>query len=243
MNNYCIVIQARSGSKRLKNKVLRSVNGIPMIIRQYLRLKKDIIYPVVVATSTHKSDDILVNLLLKYDVPVFRGSLNDVIRRFVNCAKTYKFKNIIRVGGDDPLIDSNCIKKLIYSHKKKYADFLYASHKKGWPYGCAAELINVKTLKKILNNKLTKTEKEHTIPHFLANKDKFIIRKVYSPKNILNTNIYLSVDYFEDLNLIKKIFKYFEKIKVYPTMLEINKLYKKNKKLFKTNMVLHQGFE
>ena len=243
MNKYCVVIQARSSSQRLKNKVIKSIDGIPMIVRQYLRLKKNLNLPIIVATSNNKADDNLTNILLKYDIQFFRGSLNNVINRYVKCSEIFKIENIIRVGGDDPLIDPNCIKKIINSHRKKYADFMYASHKKGWPYGCAAELINTKTLKKIHKNKLTKTEKEHTIPYFFSHKKKFIIKKINSIKNIVNYNLHLSVDYLEDFNLIKKIAKHFSKIKKDSSMLEINKLYKKNKNFFKINKGLHQGFD
>ena len=81
MNKYCVVIQARSSSQRLKNKVIKSIDGIPMIVRQYLRLKKNLNLPIIVATSNNKADDNLTNILLKYDIQFFRGSLNNVIKR------------------------------------------------------------------------------------------------------------------------------------------------------------------
>ena len=58
------IIQARSSSTRLPNKVLKTIDGIPMI----LYITKSIqncktIDKVVVATSTEQDDDELSNIL------------------------------------------------------------------------------------------------------------------------------------------------------------------------------------
>ena len=103
MNDYAVIIQARSNSKRLKGKILKSINGIPMIVRQYLRLKKNLAYPVIVATSNNSSDDRLADILTKYEIKFYRGSLNNLIKRYLDCCNYFKIKNFIRVGGDDPL--------------------------------------------------------------------------------------------------------------------------------------------
>ena len=60
------IIQARSSSKRFKNKVMKIVYGKPLIsyvIESVKKSKK--IKKIVVATSTNKSDDKLVNFLIK----------------------------------------------------------------------------------------------------------------------------------------------------------------------------------
>jgi spore coat polysaccharide biosynthesis protein SpsF len=242
MKKYGIIIQARSSSKRFPNKILQLVNGIPMIVRQFLRIRNKLDYPVIVATSSHRTDQKLIKVLIKYNIPYFRGDLKNVIKRFVDCGKKFKFKNIIRVGGDDPFIDPEGIEKLINFQNKKNLDLLYTSHKNGWPYGCAAELFSTKVLKKINKKNLSKFDREHIIPYFFNNRKKFYIKKIYSPKSIRNIRMFLSVDYKKDFYIVKKIFEYFDKKAINPSMTQLNRFYKKNKKLFALNKNLHNGF-
>ena len=60
MNKY-IIITARCNSSRLKNKILAKITkkylAIDIIILRAMRINK----PICLATSTHKSDDKLVN--------------------------------------------------------------------------------------------------------------------------------------------------------------------------------------
>ena len=74
-----VIIQARISSKRFHGKVLKKLNKIPIILNVVNCIKKSMyVSDIVVSTSNEKSDDILVDLLKKYKVNVFRGSLNNV---------------------------------------------------------------------------------------------------------------------------------------------------------------------
>ena len=71
------IIQARMGSTRLPGKVLKKIGDDTvleyMIKRVQLSKRTDLI---VVATSTNKADDQIVNLCKKIGVEVFRGCEN-----------------------------------------------------------------------------------------------------------------------------------------------------------------------
>ena len=63
---YGIIIQARASSNRLPNKVLKDIEGMPMLLRQVKRLSNVIKkYPIIVATSQESSDDNIANLCSK----------------------------------------------------------------------------------------------------------------------------------------------------------------------------------
>ena len=62
--NHLIILQARSSSNRLPGKVLKKINGIPLVVLCVKRLKNQG-SKVIVATSKEKSDDKLVKLLIK----------------------------------------------------------------------------------------------------------------------------------------------------------------------------------
>ena len=82
-----VIIQARISSKRFHGKVLKKLNKIPIILNVVNCIKKSMyVSDIIVSTSNEKSDDILVDLLKKYKVNVFRGSLNNVALRLYNTA-------------------------------------------------------------------------------------------------------------------------------------------------------------
>ena len=242
-SKYGIVIQARTSSNRLPGKVLKDILGKPMLQRQIERITDNIEIPLIVATSEDKSDDQIQFLCKKIGVECFRGDLENVVLRFFNCAKKYNITHIIRIGGDDPLIDPLCINKLITLHKETNKEFLYASNDDGWPYGCAAELISVTAIEKIL--KYTKKDYylEHTIPFILDNPSMFTILRVHGPKNYQNQNLSLSVDYIEDFLLIEKIFKELSINDRFFSMQEIIDLLNKKPDIKDINKGLHKGFE
>jgi len=62
--NLIIILQARCSSRRLRKKVLKKINGIPLVLLCIKRLTNKGA-KLIVATSKNKSDDVLVNLLKK----------------------------------------------------------------------------------------------------------------------------------------------------------------------------------
>ena len=107
--------------------------------------------PITVGEKIRKLEKI--NKFLKNGAD--KISINKISRinpKFVTeAAKEFSVDYIIRVGGDDPLIDPNACLSVLREHKKEEAyDFIYTSHRQGWPYGCACELISVNTLREIM---------------------------------------------------------------------------------------------
>ena len=85
-NSYGIIIQARMTSSRLPGKVLKDILGKPMLQRQIERLTIGTKMPIVVATSNEISDNPIVSLCSELGINCFRGSLNNVVLRFLECA-------------------------------------------------------------------------------------------------------------------------------------------------------------
>ena len=86
------IIQARMSSKRFPGKVLKKCNGKPLLLHLISRLKvSKKLNQICVATSDKSSDDIIENLCKTINLPVYRGSLNNVLDRFYNaCLKSPK---------------------------------------------------------------------------------------------------------------------------------------------------------
>lgn len=241
---FGVIIQARMTSSRLPGKVMMDIDGQPMLRRQIERLVgglRDI--PVVVATSVESSDDPIADLCLEISCDCYRGSLNDVMKRFILCAKNFDFSHIVRVGGDDPLIDPFCCMYLIDQFLNNSAEFLYASHRNGWPYGCAAELISVDALNRAHRATKETIYLEHTIPYFFDHSDNFSMHKVFAPENLRRPDLFFSVDYQEDLDLVRKVYKELLNKNPFFSMEEVIELMDANPDLKLLNAHLHDGFD
>ncbi|MDB4710952.1 hypothetical protein OAF16_04405, partial [Flavobacteriales bacterium] len=106
MSETGIIIQARTGSTRLPNKIILPFykeKGILELIVERINKYTDI--PIVVATTKNPKDDAIVKIASKNGVGCYRGSENNVLSRFIETAKKNNFKNIIRICADNPFLD------------------------------------------------------------------------------------------------------------------------------------------
>jgi len=76
-----IFLQARLNSDRLPYKSLIKLNQIPLVVLCAKRLCGENV-DVTVLTSKEKSDEYLVDVLRQNKINFFRGSLNNVYKRF-----------------------------------------------------------------------------------------------------------------------------------------------------------------
>ena len=84
------IVQARMGSTRLPDKVMRKVDGITVIELLLTRLSESkAIDQIVVATSIDKANDPLVQHVNGLGYETFQGSEQDVLDRFYYAAKHF----------------------------------------------------------------------------------------------------------------------------------------------------------
>ena len=224
---------------------MTNIENKPMLLRQLERLRnkcEDL--PIICVTSLEDTDDPIEDLCHRNNFLCFRGSLDNVLDRYIEAAKEFSVDYIIRVGGDDPLIDPNACLSVLSEHKKEEAyDFIYTSHRQGWPYGCACELISVNTLREIMKKTNNPLYLEHIIPYFWDHPSEYRFLKLNSPKPICKPDYYFSVDYEEDIELIKQIF-----IALLPkgenfSLEEVIEFCESRPDLLKINQHLHTGFD
>ena len=231
-----IIVQAKMGSTRLSEKIMKKIVGIPMIGIILKRLKKTKeADEIVVATSKKSENKVLLKYLKKSKVNYFCGSENDVVDRFYRAANKHKAKVIVRITADCPLVDVKIVDEFIRKFKKQKPDYLSNCSPWTYPDGLDVEVFSYDLLKKA-QRKATKTQKHDGSVVLFYVKD--------NPNSIKSINIRcpikklpryrLTVDEEVDLRLVKKIYENF-KPNIHFGFNEIIKFAKKNKKLFKTN--------
>ncbi len=245
MKNFGIIVQARTGSKRFPNKILKKINKISILEFLIKRLllcftNKEIF----IATTSKKNDRKIVNIAKNFNLNFYRGSEGDVSLRYLNCAKKYKIKNIIRITSDCPLIDPFLIlkmKKKFYINKLDYLSNTLPLIKSTYPNGSDVEIFTFKALKKsrkYLNKEIHKSSKEHVTNIFWREKNLFK-SNIFTQKN--NQNLYkYSLDYKSDFDLIKYIILNLKKKKIFGNTNQIIDIIIKSKKFRRLSILSNE---
>ena len=226
------IIQARMTSTRFPGKVLSYVSNISMLEFQIERIKLcENIDEIIIATTNNKSDDIISELGKKLSINVFRGDEADVLTRFTEASKLTRSEILVRLTADCPLIDPEIIKQVIDAFKSNEADYASNINPPTFPDGLDVEVFSKEIL--FLANEFCQelSEREHVTPWIINNKN---IKKI----NICNPNdlsyLRLTVDYPEDLEVIKKIIKKFNSNTDF-SWRDVLKLEKTNREIFEIN--------
>jgi len=234
------IIQARFGSTRLPGKVLNEISGKPMlwhIINRLRRCKN--IDTIVLATSELKNNDVIEKFSKENDIPIFRGSEEDVLSRYYYAAKQFNADIIVRLTGDCPLIDPKIVDEVVLSHINSSVDYTSNVVKRTFPRGLDVEVINFQTLKKTFEAASEKDQREHVTPYLLENPDIFKLKSIEARGKIRRPDIRITVDTPEDLKFIRNIYSnLYKKNEIFyiedvinllnqkPELMEINKMIK-----------------
>lgn len=203
------ILQARMGSSRLPNKVLKEIDSKPMLAYECERIKRSKkIDDLIIATSTDKTDDDIEVFAKQNGIKVFRGDLNDVLSRYYQCANEYKNKyeidsfNIVRVTGDCPIIDPAVIDEVISFYEENGTDYTSNTLEPTYPDGMDIEICKFGALEYAYKNAQFKSDREH-VTLYIKNSDRFT-KSNYKAKHDFS-HLRLTVDEKEDFELIKVI--------------------------------------
>ena len=208
-----VIIQARTSSTRLPKKVLKPLpyNSNITVLEQVIRRLKHskIIDEIIIATTTDKQDNEIINISNKEKVKCFKGSMNNVLQRYYLAAKENNIDIIVRVTSDCPCIDSNIIDWMLNEHLKNNVDYTYQNKKNEFPLGLCPEIINFSALEKAYLNAKEDYEKEHVTPYiYLTKPNDFNLLFLKTPKKYNAPNIRITLDTEEDYILLCAIYDY-----------------------------------
>lgn len=203
------VIQARTSSKRLPGKVLKPVNGKPILEWQTMRVIQTVgLNQVVMATSEEVADDEVERIASRCGIPAVRGSLHNVFSRFVKTAEIYNPKTIIRITGDCPLYMPKLCEKMLVEFLESDVDYLSNTLKPTFPDGCDIEIFSTSVLRKLKSEKLAPTELEHVTLGIYARNAEF---KCVNFANDRDESCHRwTLDTSDDLEFITRVYENFE---------------------------------
>jgi len=208
--NPVAIIQARYGSTRLPGKVLKPLAShtvLYYVIRR-CQLSRSLA-DVVVATTEEPADDVIETYCRSLGVPVFRGSQEDVLLRYVEAAAWSNADPIVRITSDCPLIEPAIIDQVVQSFANSRADYVFIQ---GYPRGIGdAEVMTLSALQRSLEETAPSDirYREHVMTYLIDHPEKFRLQIVEAPAEIQALGLRLCIDQAEDMTVIKSICEQF----------------------------------
>ena len=227
------IIQARMGSERLPGKVLMNLdNENPALYYSIKQLESaKSLDKIIVATTDLPEDDIIVEYVKKLGIDYFRGSSENVLDRYYQCAKKYSFTTVVRIPADKPLIDPEIVDNVIEHYNSNSYDYVSNFLVLTYPSGSEVEVFSFDALEKVWKGATSSYDKEHVTPYLYNNETKFKIHNLKLDENL--SHLRWALDWPEDLELIRIIIS---KIKKRPILLkDILELMSKEPELQKIN--------
>lgn len=203
------IIQGRMASSRLPGKVLMEIDGEAMLghVVQRARQAKTI-DEVVVATTTEPEDAQIEKYCQEHDIPVYRGSLNDVLDRFYQAARIYRAGAVVRLTADCPLLDPGVVDHTVEVFLQTGVDFaanrLPPPFKRTYPIGLDTEVCTFSALEQAWREATAPYEREHVLPYLYDVDGRFKIIRVDYEQDYGDRR--WTVDTPEDLELVRQIF-------------------------------------
>lgn len=199
------VLQARMSSTRLPGKVLEPILEVPMIGRQIERLQRATgMDALVVATSTDPGDDALAEYAATLGVSVVRGSLDDVLARFLLAIDEHSIDTVVRLTADCPLASPAVIDAVIADFTSGGADYVSNTLTPTYPDGVDVEVVRADALRWVAANSDDPHEHEHVTLGVYRRPEQFAVRNVAGAEDL--SDLRWTVDNPDDLVFVREVY-------------------------------------
>lgn len=229
------LVQARMGSTRLPNKVMKPIGDIPMIELLLSRLSRaQEVDQIVVATSVEERNQPLVEHVRKLGYACEQGSENDVLDRFVQAARAHQADVVVRITGDCPLVDPDLVDEAIRRFMTAGVDYFSNTNPPTYPDGLDIEVCAFKALEQANQETSKPFDHEHVTP-YLREPSRFKAAAMQHSQDL--SAMRWTVDEPADFAVIEKVFAHFRP-RIDFTWNEVLNLQHQQPDIFNTNQHL-----
>jgi len=199
------LITARMKSTRLPKKLTLEVNGRHIIRWMIDRLKlSQSVDDIIICTSTNPQDDILEEIADEEGIKIFRGSEDDVIQRLYEASKYYNLNYALNITADCPLVSLEYIDITIKNYKDTEADLIRTLD---LPHGLFLYGLKIEAMKKVCEIK--KGNDTEVWGKYFTDTGLFYVLDIEIPENLRRPDYRLTLDYPEDYEFLKRVYKHF----------------------------------
>ncbi len=212
---FDIILQCRTKSKRLPNKIFYKIGGSTILEILILNLKKiKQANKIILAISFNDDLKKFEKIARKNNVDLFVNEQgineNNVLARFYNCSKKFKSENIVRITPDCPFINIYMVEKMMIFYKKNKLNFLTNNKPRRIPHGFDCEIFSAETLDNIHKNAKKADHLEHVTKWIYQKNLKLV--KNYTMYSKDYSKLRITLDYLKDYNFFVKNFFLLKKI-------------------------------
>lgn len=202
-----VIVQARMGSTRLPNKVMKPIGGTPMIELLLSRLARAReVDQIVVATSIDPRNQPLADHVRALGFQCVAGSENDVMARYIQAARACEADVIVRVTGDCPLVDPEVVDEAIRTFRSHAVDYFSNIVPPSYPDGLDTEVFTLSALERAASETSSDYDHEH-VTTYLRESGRFKTASMTCEQNL--ASLRWTVDDPADLDVIEAVFRHF----------------------------------
>lgn len=209
-----IIIQARTGSTRLHNKILLPFYGEQRIIDILIANIKQACPDkcIVLATTNRPQDDVLAETARQAGILSFRGDEDNVLDRFIRAAETFNLDRFIRVCSDNPFLRPDSFRAFFKEHDTHPADYIAYGFADGRPtikshLGLFAELTTADALRRAAAATQEKLYIEHVTIYLYTHPEAFSVRLLPLPDELEGRlDLRFTLDTMEDFTLLQELY-------------------------------------
>jgi spore coat polysaccharide biosynthesis protein SpsF len=205
-----IISQARMTSTRLPGKVLRPVAGHPLLRYHVERLRASGL-PLYLAITNKATDNALADFAAANSLPCFRGSEDDVLARYQQCAAAHELDVVVRVTSDCPLIDGRVVAAAVSTYLAADNPRLYLSNvlERTFPRGFDFEVFSRELLEEAATQATLSSDREHVTPYLHQNRSGQVQFQHFTRAE--DRSAYrLTVDTADDFELIRQLIESYQ---------------------------------
>jgi len=203
------IIQARMGSERLPGKVMAPILGTPLLGLIIKRISSSrLLGKLVVATTREAEDDAIEDLMNRLGVSCFRGATEDCLDRYYEAATNYQAEVVVRLTGDNPLIDDEFLDWVMsqFLATDPRCDYLITSST-SFPLGLSVEVFSFSALEAAWKETLDPAMRAHVTPYLRQHPERFRVANLTGPEDC--SRMRWTVDTAEDLKFARTLYDHF----------------------------------
>jgi len=207
--------QCRIQNTRFPEKALKKVHGKTLLELHLSRLQPLLVtqpemsHPLandlIVVIPDVPEEDPLAKECKRLKVKCFRGSNDDVLDRFYQCARKYHADPVVRLTSDDPFPDWKVIARAINKYTRFGCDYVCNEWpgRETYPEGLDVQVISFRLLEDMWREAKKPYEREHVVPWVWDHKYDYHIRHERNRRDYSHHR--WTVDWASDLAMVSDV--------------------------------------
>jgi len=189
-------------------EIHEGVSLLECVVRRFQMA--DRVDEVVVATTVEAGDDPIADWCAANRVSVFRGSEDNVLQRVADAALQYRADAVVQMGADSAYLDYQLIDQLVKHYASGSFDYVCNDLRLTYPLGIYGHVVRADVLIELSQHKdLSDEDRCDVVRYIWENPQAYAISSVEAPKELLYPELRLTIDYPEDLQQVRDVYRHF----------------------------------